>query len=133
MKFIIYIYTNLYILRANKIKRYQMEGNLSVQFLQSASRVIKALGHPTRLEIVEYLQTGEKSVSEIQERIDRIQPITSQHLSLMKERGIVKSRRKGTTIYYSIASEFINKILGCVSECQQKIQSGEWNMELVQD
>jgi len=107
-----------------------MSEDISVQFLQSASRIIKALGHPTRLKIVEFLKTGEKSVGEIQEHIDRIQPVTSQHLSVMKDRGIVISRRKGTTIYYSISNAFISKILDCIFECQAKIQSGEWQFEI---
>ncbi|HIM83135.1 MAG TPA: ArsR family transcriptional regulator [Candidatus Marinimicrobia bacterium] len=106
-----------------------MSKNLSVQFLQSASSVMKALGHPARIKIVEFLQSDEKSVSEIQEHIGRIQPVTSQHLSIMRDRGIVISRRKGTTIYYSIANDFISKVLDCIAECQAKIQSGEWQFE----
>ena len=103
---------------------------LSVEFLQQASDVIKVLGHPQRLKIIEYLEKGEKSVSQIQEHLSVSQPLTSQYLRHMHSRGIVKFRREGTTYFYSIASEFIHKILDCVSECQQKVESGEWELAM---
>jgi|TARA_B100000959_G_scaffold90044_2_gene95675 ArsR family transcriptional regulator len=107
-----------------------MNNALSVEFLQQASDVIKVLGHPQRLKIIEYLEKGEKSVSQIQEHLSVSQPLASQYLRHMHSRGIVKYRREGTTYFYSIASEFIHKILDCVSECQQKVESGEWELAM---
>ena len=49
----------------------------------------------------------------------------------MYSKGIVKYRREGTTLYYSIASEFIHQILDSISECQEKVHSGEWELDLV--
>ena len=105
-----------------------MDNPLSVEFLKQASNVIKALGHPLRLKIIEILEAGERSVGQIQENLNVSQPLASQHLRHMHRRGIVKFRREGTTYYYSIASEFIYKILDCVSECEQKVKSGEWEL-----
>jgi len=62
----------------------------------------------------------------IQEEIGLTQPVTSQHLSLMRSKGILSNRKDGTTHYYSIANPFIEKILECVTECQDKVKSGEW-------
>ncbi len=100
--------------------------NSSAEFLLRASRILKALGHPVRLEMVKYLQDGEHSVAEIQNHLNIIQSVTSQHLRLMYKKGIVKYRREGTTRYYSIANEFIGKILTCFTECESKLQSDEW-------
>ena len=100
----------------------------SAEFLLLASRILKALGHPIRLEIVKYLQGDEHSVAEIQNHLNIIQSVTSQHLRLMYKRGIVKYRREGTTRYYSVANEFIGKILTCFTECESKIQSKKWKM-----
>ncbi|MBI2821604.1 MAG: winged helix-turn-helix transcriptional regulator [Acidobacteria bacterium] len=100
----------------------------SAGFLLRASRVLKTLGHPTRLEIIKYLQEGERSVAEIQNHLRLIQSMTSQHLRLMYKRGIVKFRREGTTCYYSIANEFIHRILTCFTECERKLESGRWDM-----
>jgi DNA-binding transcriptional ArsR family regulator len=105
-----------------------MKNSLSVEFFQQASHVIKALGHPQRLKIIEFLDTREKSVGQIQEHLNVSQPLASQHLRYMHSRGIVKYRRQGTTYYYSIASQFIFKILDCVSECQHKVEAGEWKL-----
>ncbi|SVC14824.1 uncharacterized protein METZ01_LOCUS267678 [marine metagenome] len=106
-----------------------MNNLLSVEFLQQASNVIKTLGHPQRLKIIEFLDTEEKSVGQIQEHLNVSQPLASQHLRHMHRRGIVKYRREGTSFFYSIASEFIYKILECVSECQQKVETGEWELD----
>ena len=91
----------------------------SAEFMLQASRVMKTLGHPTRLEIGQYLRAGERSVAEIQKHLGMIQPLTSQHLRLMHRRGIVTFRRQGTTCFYSLAGELIHKVLGCLDECER--------------
>src|SRR3970282_2255631 len=97
----------------------------SAEFILQASRVMKTLGHPTRLEIGKYLRKKEHSVADIQNHLGLLQPLTSQHLRLMHRRGIVKFRREGTTCYYSIADEFIHKVLTCLAECERGLLSGE--------
>ena len=102
--------------------------NLSAGFLLRASRVLKTLGHPVRLEIIKYLKDHERSVAEIQRHIGLVQSMTSQHLRLMYKNGIVHFRREGTTVFYSIASPFIHRILNCFTEAEAKLVSGEWDM-----
>ena len=97
----------------------------SADIMLQASRVMKALGHPTRLEIGKYLRQGEHSVADIQRHLGLIQPLTSQHLRLMHRRGIVKFRREGTTCYYSIAGTFIHKVLACLDEFEPGILSAK--------
>ena len=106
-----------------------MNEELSVQFIKSASRVLRAFGHPVRLKIIDFLQDGKKSVGEIQQTLNLSQPVTSQHLRFMYSKGILDYLQTGTTYHYFIANEFIQKIYDCVIDCQQKIQSGEWEME----
>jgi len=89
---------------------------------------MKTLGHPVRLNIIKYIQDGERTVTEIQTHLNLMQAVTSQHLRKLYKEKIVTCRREGTTCYYSIANEFIRKILACFSECEMKIQSGEWDM-----
>src|SRR5688572_13115117 len=105
----------------------------SAEFMLQASHVMKALGHPVRLEIGKYLGRGEHSVAEIQNHLGLLQPLTSQHLRLMLRRGIVTFRREGTTCYYSIAGEFIHKVLACLAECEKLgIQSGNGSAALAE-
>ena len=98
------------------------------EFFEAASKTLKALGHPERLRIIEYLQTDEKSVGEIQEALGLPQPITSQHLRYMQRRNILAYRRAGTSFYYSLASDMILKILNCINSCKIGLESGEFNL-----
>ena len=96
---------------------------------KSISRILKTLGHPDRIKIVEFLENGEKTVGQIQREFNLIQPVTSQHLKVMYERGIVTFRQEGTRYYYTLANNFIIKILDCMSEVQEKLDTGEWDFD----
>ncbi len=91
--------------------------SLDSELLQKASRVLKTLGHPTRLAIIEVLENGEKKVGDIQEAIGEPQAITSQHLRLMENRDILISRKEGVQVYYSLKDKFITQILNCIRRC----------------
>jgi DNA-binding transcriptional ArsR family regulator len=69
---------------------------------------LKVLAHPARLRIVQYLHrptTRRQSVTDIYQALDLSQAITSQHLLLLKDRGILASEKIGTKIYYAIAAK----------------------------
>ncbi len=104
-----------------------MTKSISTEFIQMAARILKTLGHPDRIKIVEYLEDGEKTVGQIQREFNLLQPVTSQHLKVMFDRDIVTFRQEGTRYYYSLANNFIIKILDCMSEVQEKLNSGEWD------
>lgn len=106
-----------------------MTKSISIAFINTASRILKILGHPDRLKIVEFLQSEEKTVGRIQAEIGLPQPIISQHLKVMLEVGIVIYRREGTRYYYSLANKFIFKILDCLSEFQDEVKFGESNFD----
>jgi ArsR family transcriptional regulator len=67
------------------------------------ARLCKTFADPTRLMIIQELRSGEKNVGQIQLALDLLQPVASRHLALLRERGVVKARRQGTNIIYSIA------------------------------
>jgi ArsR family transcriptional regulator len=106
-----------------------MTKSISTEFIQMAARILKTLGHPDRIKIVEFLEDGEKTVGQIQREFNLLQPVTSQHLKVMHDRDIVTFRQEGTRYYYSLANKFITKILDCMSEVQEKLDSGEWNFD----
>ncbi len=82
-----------------------------VTHARNASDLLKALAHENRLMILCLLVDGEKSVTEIQETMDMRQPSVSQQLVRLKYDGIVKARRDGRTIYYSIGSEEAKRVV----------------------
>ena len=63
----------------------------------------RALGDETRLRILEYLASGERSVSDVMARLDLGQSLISHHLRILRESGLVIDRREGRWIHYSIA------------------------------
>ena len=97
---------------------------LDPTFLQEVSGIIKMLGHTDRLRIVECLRYGEKRVSEIQQQVGLSQPVTSQHLRQMKDRGIVDNRRDGACVLYSVTNPLIHKMLACLAETQAQMRGG---------
>jgi ArsR family transcriptional regulator len=82
--------------------------------IERAAEVLKTVAHPLRLRIVELLEAGEKSVSELKELLGVTQPLTSQHLSQMRMRGVLGSRREGAQVYYAIANPDVVKVIHCI-------------------
>ncbi len=73
------------------------------EVFQLHAKLLKALSHPKRLEIIQLIREHELKVSEVQEMLNLPQANLSQHLQVLRESGIVKTRREGKQIYYSIA------------------------------
>jgi len=86
-----------------------------------AAEVLKAVAHPLRLQIVELLEKNELCVSEIVEALGEKQAITSQQLTIMKDRGILTSRRDGARVFYRLQNKNVSRVLDCVyNHCQAR-------------
>jgi ArsR family transcriptional regulator, virulence genes transcriptional regulator len=66
--------------------------------------ISKAFSDPKRLMIITELRDGEKSVGELVEALEISQAVVSRELGILKSRGVVKPRREGNNIYYSLTS-----------------------------
>jgi ArsR family transcriptional regulator len=71
--------------------------------------ICQVLGNPKRLEIIDRLRDGEKSVTELTSATKVGQSNLSQHLALMRQKGIVLARREGVSVYYRLADPKILK------------------------
>jgi ArsR family transcriptional regulator len=76
----------------------------------------KSISNPKRQEILEALREKEMTVNELIEETKISQSNLSQHLSILRSKGIVQARREGTNIYYSIANKKIIKAYDLVSQ-----------------
>jgi len=85
--------------------------------LAQAAEVIKCLGHPLRLRLLEALDTGEKTVTELQEYSGANQAAVSQQLATLRARNIVDNRRDGARVYYRITEPKVTSILHCIRAC----------------
>ena len=92
---------------------------MNTEFLEKAAEMLKTMGHPLRLKIVMFLQGGEQTVGAISENIGASQSATSQHLNMMKMKGILKSRRDATMVLYSVARSEVFKIIHCIGAQQE--------------
>lgn len=74
------------------------------QIFTYQAKILKALAHSRRLEIVQLIQNSEMHVTDIHQMLDLPQANVSQHLLILKQAKILKIRKDGKQIYYSIAS-----------------------------
>ena len=73
--------------------------------------IFQALGHPTRLAILETLQSGELAVGTILARLDTAQANLSQHLAILRSRRLVSTRKEGNRVYYSLRDPILGRML----------------------
>ena len=83
---------------------------------ESQAAILKALGQPTRLQILDLLKDGERCVCEIFPAISQEQANVSKHLSIMKQAGILECRKDGLRIIYRIKNPEILNLLTGVSK-----------------
>ncbi len=86
--------------------------------LEQVADIIKCLGHPLRLRILDALEDGEMTVSELQERVGEQQATVSRQLSTLRGRRVVDSRRDGLNVYYRIIEPRVHTILACIRGCE---------------
>lgn len=80
-----------------------------------ASHSLKAMAHPLRLEILCILGgSGEASVQDIVEQVGTSQSNISQHLSILREKGILASRKDANKVYYRVADPRILNLIGAL-------------------
>jgi DNA-binding transcriptional ArsR family regulator len=88
------------------------------------AEICKTLAYPKRLMIIHQLREGEMSVGQLASGLNLPQANVSQHLAILRERGIVSTRRDGTTIYYSLISPKIGEACDLVQGVLQEQLAG---------
>lgn len=81
------------------------------QHAGEAARLLKALGNEKRLQLLCLLVDGERSVGELNARLDLSQSALSQHLALLRADGLVRARREAQAVYYSLAPGPAHRVL----------------------
>jgi ArsR family transcriptional regulator len=88
----------------------------SQQKIEKATRCLKAMAHPARLRILHLLMAGECNVQNLEQHTGLAQASLSQHLSVLKDRGIVASRRDGGFSYYSLTEKPVAELFDVVQK-----------------
>jgi ArsR family transcriptional regulator len=107
------------------------KANADIDVFEMQAEICKTLANPTRLRILHVLREGEKSVCELADILGLRQSNLSQHLSIMRQAQILKTRKQGSNIYYSVAYPKINTACDLVRELL--IESIERRQELTKN
>lgn len=75
------------------------------------AELLKALAHPTRLCIVHGLMEGECNVSKMKECLEMPQSTVSQQISILRNKGVIEGKRKGTEVCYSLNNQQIRDLV----------------------
>ena len=92
-----------------------MDGNRKT-YLEAKSRVLKALGHPTRLLIAEELGRGERCVCEFVDMAGVDYSTISRHLNVMKQAGLIEDEKRGKQVFYRLRVPCVLNFMECVEE-----------------
>ena len=88
-----------------------------ITFLEAEARVkiIKAMAHPVRLMVIEFLKSGEHGFSEIFDLFQLDKSTISKHLLVLKEAGIVSSQKTGTEMIYKLETPCVTDFFNCAT------------------
>jgi ArsR family transcriptional regulator len=81
-----------------------MKQGYDIELYKLKAELCKTFSDPKRLMIISDLRGGEKSVGELVKALKSPQAVVSRHLAVLRHRGVVKTRREGVSIYYSLAN-----------------------------
>ena len=92
--------------------------NLTAEQLEKAANMLKAIAHPMRIAIINFLEDGRQlTVTEIHEKLGIEQSTTSHHLGILKDKGVLVSKREGKNTYYFIKDANLSNIVECLNKC----------------
>lgn len=80
----------------------------------------KVLSSPIRIAILDSLRSGETSVNEISTLVDQEQSVVSQHLAILRNKNLVKYRKQGNSVFYSVSDNDIFKLLDDAIDISKK-------------
>lgn len=78
------------------------------------SNIMKALAHPTRLFIMDFLADGEKCVCEVVEQVGVDISTISKHLTVMKNAGLVQDEKRGLNVFYKLTCPCVINVFTCL-------------------
>ena len=91
---------------------------IDIERLEKAAGILKAIAHPMRIALLKYLEGGKKcTVTEIHEYLGIEQSTTSHHLGILKDKGVLCSRREGKNTWYFLKNDILSQVIECVNRC----------------
>ena len=92
--------------------------DLDIRKLEEAASKLRAIAHPMRIAIIGLLENSAKmNVTEIYEQLKIEQASASHHLNILKNKGILASKRDGKNTYYFLKHSVLSQIIECINKC----------------
>jgi len=86
------------------------------EHIEQAARALKAMAHPLRLKILCVLGEGEVSVQDIVDRVGTSQSNISQHLAILRDKGVLKARKEANRVFYRVGDPRLLALLGMMRD-----------------
>lgn len=91
---------------------------LTIEQLEKAASMLKAISHPVRISILNLLDNGRKlTVTEIHEALGIEQSAASHHLGILRDKNVLIAKREGKNTYYYFKHDRLNLLIECISKC----------------
>ena len=87
---------------------------------RARAEIVKALGHPTRLMMVDRLAAGECCVCELQKLAGADMSTVSKHLAVLKRAGILENEKRGLKVFYRLSCPCLTDFFGCIEGVLRK-------------
>ena len=92
--------------------------DLDAKMLDNAASMLRAIAHPMRIAIINYLDEGKRlTVTEIHQCLNIEQSTASHHLGILKDNGVLECQREGKNTFYFLKHESLHNIIDCISRC----------------
>lgn len=92
--------------------------DINIDKLDQAASKLRAISHPMRIAIIDLLSDGKQlSVTEIYEALNIEQATASHHLNILKNKGVLDSKRDGKKIFYTLKNITLTEIIECINRC----------------
>ena len=91
---------------------------LDIDKLELAASKLRAIAHPMRIAIIDLLTVNQKlTVTQIYTRLNLEQASASHHLNILKNKGLLESKRDGKMIYYALKQTHLSEVIDCIDRC----------------
>lgn len=87
------------------------------RIFEKQAAIAKAIAHPVRMAVLEYLKPGEQCVCDIAEAVGTERTNLSKHLSVMTAAGVLASRKDGLKVMYRVKTPCLLGFMDCIKEC----------------
>ena len=92
-------------------EEFDMEKELQMEFIQEMAEFFKIFGDGTRIRVLQTLMEGEKNVGDLAEVLEMSQSAVSHQLRVLRQNDLVKYRKEGKVVFYSLDDEHVEEVL----------------------